>query len=42
MGESVWRAVYLEDDRVFLKVSEEERQNVSVDLMLDVRVAYGT
>ena len=35
MGESVWRAVYLEDDRVFLKVSEEERQNVSVDLMLD-------
>ena len=35
MGEAVWRAVYLEDDRVFLKNSEEERQNVSVDLMLD-------
>lgn len=34
-GEAVWRAVYLEDDRVFLKISEEERQNVSVDLMLD-------
>ena len=35
MGEAVWRAVYLEDDRVFLKNSEEERLNVSVDLMLD-------
>ena len=35
LGESVWRAVYLKDDRVFLKISEEERLNVSVDLMLD-------
>lgn len=35
VGEAVWRAVYLEDDRIFLKVSEEERQNISVDLMLD-------
>lgn len=34
-GRLAWRAACLEDHRVFVRQAEEERPNVSVDLMLD-------